>query len=135
VFADLLEMIGLEACFQCRLKKLWKNEDLQTRFIQRYLTHIGGCYKFLFPIRLAVIYVLFGLFDLLIVSYCCGYSANVEIPTVEVRYENLKVEGEVYVGARALPTLANTIINFLEVSLRPKTLAMQLRDPTTFFIS
>jgi hypothetical protein len=40
---------------------------------------------------------------------------GIEIPKIEVRYENLSVEGDVYVGSRALPTLLNVTINTLEV--------------------
>lgn len=36
-------------------------------------------------------------------------------PTIEVRYENLSVEGDVYVGSRALPTLLNATMNTIEV--------------------
>ncbi|KAJ4847789.1 hypothetical protein Tsubulata_003348 [Turnera subulata] len=39
---------------------------------------------------------------------------GIEIPTIEVRYENLSVEGDVYVGSRALPTLLNATLNAIE---------------------
>ena len=39
-----------------------------------------------------------------------------ELPQIEVRYEHLSVEADVYVGARALPTLLNSAINVVEVS-------------------
>ncbi|KAL9244666.1 hypothetical protein vseg_018421 [Gypsophila vaccaria] len=39
---------------------------------------------------------------------------GIEIPTIEVRYENLNVEAEVYVGSRSLPTFINFITNILE---------------------
>lgn len=45
------------------------------------------------------------------------YRVGIEIPKIEVRYENLSVEGDVYVGSRALPTLLNVTINTLEVLL------------------
>ena len=38
------------------------------------------------------------------------------IPTVEVRFEHLNVEAQVYVGGRALPSLFNFYVNVLEVS-------------------
>lgn len=41
---------------------------------------------------------------------------GIELPQIEVRYEHLSVEAEVYVGARALPTLLNSAINVVEVS-------------------
>ncbi|KAL8551735.1 hypothetical protein ACS0TY_000705 [Phlomoides rotata] len=39
---------------------------------------------------------------------------GIEIPKVEVRYEHLSVEGDAYVGSRALPTLWNSTLNMLE---------------------
>lgn len=39
---------------------------------------------------------------------------GIEIPKIEVRYENLSAEGDVYVGSRALPTLLNTTLNTFE---------------------
>ncbi|KAJ4832176.1 hypothetical protein Tsubulata_008993 [Turnera subulata] len=42
---------------------------------------------------------------------------GVEIPTIEVRYQNLSVEGDAYVGTRALPTLLNSTLNGLEAIL------------------
>ena len=40
---------------------------------------------------------------------------GIEIPKIEVRYENLSIEGNVYVGSRALPTLLNATMNTIEV--------------------
>ncbi|GFY97806.1 pleiotropic drug resistance 11 [Actinidia rufa] len=42
---------------------------------------------------------------------------GIEIPKIEVRYENLSIEGDVYVGGRALPTLFNSIMNTIETVL------------------
>ncbi|KAJ7966133.1 Pleiotropic drug resistance ABC transporter [Quillaja saponaria] len=39
---------------------------------------------------------------------------GLDIPTIEVRFEHFKVEAEVYVGSRALPTLLNFSANILE---------------------
>ncbi|KAK7284891.1 hypothetical protein RJT34_19645 [Clitoria ternatea] len=39
---------------------------------------------------------------------------GIEIPKIEIRYENLSVEGDVYVGSRALPTILNTTLNIFE---------------------
>ncbi|KAE8690066.1 Pleiotropic drug resistance protein 2 [Hibiscus syriacus] len=39
---------------------------------------------------------------------------GIEIPTIEVRFEHLEVEGDVYVGSRALPTLLNVTLNAIE---------------------
>ncbi|KAI3746659.1 hypothetical protein L6452_09098 [Arctium lappa] len=37
---------------------------------------------------------------------------------IEVRYENLSVEGDAYVGDRALPSLYNAIFNSIESTLQ-----------------
>ncbi|XP_057840627.2 ABC transporter G family member 35-like isoform X2 [Cryptomeria japonica] len=42
---------------------------------------------------------------------------GIRIPTVEVGFENLTVNAECLVGARALPTLSNSAMNFLEAVL------------------
>ncbi|CAM0951025.1 unnamed protein product [Alopecurus aequalis] len=39
---------------------------------------------------------------------------GVALPTIEVRYQNLNVEAEAYVGSRGLPTILNTYANVLE---------------------
>ncbi|XP_023526832.1 pleiotropic drug resistance protein 2-like [Cucurbita pepo subsp. pepo] len=39
---------------------------------------------------------------------------GIETPKIEVRFQNLSVEGDVYVGSRALPTLLNAALNTLE---------------------
>nr|CAD1817864.1 unnamed protein product [Ananas comosus var. bracteatus] len=39
---------------------------------------------------------------------------GLELPRIEVRYENLSIEADVYVGSRALPTLWNTYVNVVE---------------------
>lgn len=40
---------------------------------------------------------------------------GLETPTIEVRFENLNVEAEIYVGGRALPTILNFGANIFEV--------------------
>ncbi|KAM3753124.1 hypothetical protein ACB098_03G069600 [Castanea mollissima] len=42
---------------------------------------------------------------------------GIEIPKIEVRYEHVSVEGDVYVGSRALPTLLNVTLNTIESTL------------------
>lgn len=43
---------------------------------------------------------------------------NVKLPTVEVRYKNLFVEEECeVVGGKPLPTLRNSLLSFLSVSV------------------
>ncbi|CAO2824077.1 unnamed protein product [Amaranthus hypochondriacus] len=44
-------------------------------------------------------------------------KVGLDIPTIEVRYEHLSVEGDVHVGNRALPTLLNSTINSIEAIL------------------
>ncbi|OMO68267.1 ABC-2 type transporter [Corchorus olitorius] len=39
---------------------------------------------------------------------------GIEIPKIEVRFEHLSIEGDVYVGSRALPTLLNVTLNTIE---------------------
>ncbi|XP_074286403.1 pleiotropic drug resistance protein 1-like isoform X2 [Silene latifolia] len=38
----------------------------------------------------------------------------IDIPTVEVRFEDLSIDGEAYVGTRALPSIYNSVLNLLE---------------------
>lgn len=40
---------------------------------------------------------------------------GIEVPKIEVRFEHLSVEGDAYVGTRALPTLYNSTLNAIEV--------------------
>lgn len=40
---------------------------------------------------------------------------GIDLPTIEVRYEHLKVEAEAYVGSRALPSFFNFTFGILEV--------------------
>ncbi|KAF3628286.1 ABC transporter G family member 39 [Capsicum annuum] len=42
---------------------------------------------------------------------------TIDIPKIEVRFEHLSIEGDTYVGSRALPTLWNATINFVEGAL------------------
>ncbi|RVX20123.1 Pleiotropic drug resistance protein 2 [Vitis vinifera] len=39
---------------------------------------------------------------------------GIEIPKIEVRFQNLSIEGDGYVGTRALPTLLNSTLNAVE---------------------
>ncbi|KAH0449837.1 hypothetical protein IEQ34_020529 [Dendrobium chrysotoxum] len=41
-------------------------------------------------------------------------SVGIELPTIEVRYENLRIEAEAYVGNRGTPTFFNFFFNALE---------------------
>lgn len=40
---------------------------------------------------------------------------GIELPTIEVRYEQLTVEADVVAAGRELPTLSNAATNFLQV--------------------
>ncbi|MCD7447230.1 Pleiotropic drug resistance protein 2 [Datura stramonium] len=42
---------------------------------------------------------------------------GINIPKIEVRFEHLSIEGDAYDGSRALPTLWNATINFVEGAL------------------
>ncbi|KAK9939882.1 hypothetical protein M0R45_016563 [Rubus argutus] len=42
---------------------------------------------------------------------------GIEVPKIEVRFQHLSVEGEAYVGTRALPTLYNSTLNAIEGAL------------------
>ncbi|OIT22805.1 pleiotropic drug resistance protein 2 [Nicotiana attenuata] len=42
---------------------------------------------------------------------------GIEIPKIEVRFQNLSVQGDTYVGTRALPTLLNSTLNTIEAVL------------------
>lgn len=45
---------------------------------------------------------------------------------VEVRFENLSVDADVHVGGRALPTVLNSALNFVEVCFSAQGLCMTL---------
>lgn len=40
---------------------------------------------------------------------------GIEIPKIEVKFQNLSIQGDAFVGTRALPTLLNSTINAFEV--------------------
>ncbi|KAL9227633.1 hypothetical protein vseg_003301 [Gypsophila vaccaria] len=42
------------------------------------------------------------------------HRVGIQIPTIEVRFQNLNIEAEAYVGSRALPTLVNFTANLVE---------------------
>lgn len=41
-------------------------------------------------------------------------KVGIDLPKIEVRFEHLNINADVYVGSRALPTLYNSTVNFLE---------------------
>ncbi|KAM1523848.1 hypothetical protein ACFX10_008508 [Malus domestica] len=54
-------------------------------------------------------------------------SVGIEIPKIEVRYENLSMDADVFVGSRALPTLLNATLNTIESVLELIKLAPSKR--------
>ena len=50
---------------------------------------------------------------------CCllvlYFRVGLEMPTIEVRYENLTVKANCHIGSRGLPTLWNVFLNIVEV--------------------
>lgn len=44
-----------------------------------------------------------------------SFRVGLEVPSVEVRYQNLNIVADVQTGSRALPTLINYTRNALEV--------------------
>lgn len=54
---------------------------------------------------------------MLLRSQSSFYRAGIKIPTVEVRFKNLTVEADCFIGERALPTLPNAARNIAEVAL------------------
>ncbi|KAL5721099.1 Pleiotropic drug resistance protein 2 [Ranunculus cassubicifolius] len=62
-------------------------------------------------------------------------KVGIEIPTIEVRFNNLSIEADAYVGRRAIPTLYNSALNSIEkllgfIGLSPskKTIKKILQD-------
>jgi len=49
------------------------------------------------------------------------YRVGLDIPTIEVRYQNLKVDAEAFVGSRALPSFINAVTNVVEVRIDIRT--------------
>ena len=44
-----------------------------------------------------------------------AHRVGIEMSKVEVRFENLHVDADVFVGGRAMPTVLNSVRNFFEV--------------------
>ncbi|KAK7284172.1 hypothetical protein RJT34_18913 [Clitoria ternatea] len=44
-------------------------------------------------------------------------TVGIDLPTIEVRFEQLNIEAEAHVGSRALPTFTNFMVNIVEVLL------------------
>lgn len=52
-------------------------------------------------------------FKWLLLGWSC--RIGIELPTVEVRFDNLSVKAKCHVGSRGLPTLWNSFLNIIEV--------------------
>ena len=64
---------------------------------------------------------------------CVVDRVGIQLPTIEVRYENLTIDADCFVGGRALPTLKNAMLNFLEVCTRfPDSVLVYLRTGRSF---
>ena len=51
--------------------------------------------------------------------YCpdmCLSRVGIELPAVEIRYDHLSINADVFIGSRALPTLLNFTRDIVEVS-------------------
>ncbi|KAG8643737.1 hypothetical protein MANES_11G063300v8 [Manihot esculenta] len=62
-------------------------------------------------------------------SWCC--RVGIELPKVEVRFENLNVEAEAFVGNRALPTFVNFCVNIIEGCLNSLHILPSRKKPLT----
>jgi ABC-transporter N-terminal len=51
----------------------------------------------------------------MVLFFCTVDRVGIELPTIEVRYENLSIDAETHVGSRGLPTLVNATMNTIEV--------------------
>ncbi|KAI3832126.1 hypothetical protein MKX03_001488 [Papaver bracteatum] len=49
---------------------------------------------------------------------CAAISVGIDSPKIEVRFENLSVEGDVFGASRALPTMFNASLNTMESGKR-----------------
>jgi len=49
------------------------------------------------------------------------YRVGLDIPTIEVRYQNLKIDAEAFVGSQALPSFINAATNVVEVGIDIRT--------------
>ncbi|XP_071731908.1 ABC transporter G family member 35-like [Rutidosis leptorrhynchoides] len=56
---------------------------------------------------------------------------GISLPTVEVRYQNLTIEADCYVGDRALPTLPNAARNYIESLLASIGISMSKKAKLT----
>ena len=59
---------------------------------------------------MVIVFVWFDIFE-----FGFGGRVGIEIPKIQLRYEHLSVEGDVYVGKRAIPSLLNVAMNVIEV--------------------
>lgn len=77
-------------------------------------TDLQQCMK---RVQLMMLLLLVGVLGLLFCwrwNFCCC-RVGIKLPTLQVRYENLSIDAKCLVGNRALPTLKNATLNFMEV--------------------
>ncbi|KAJ4794727.1 ABC transporter G family member 39 [Rhynchospora pubera] len=58
-------------------------------------------------------------------------NVGIEMPTIEVRYQDLQIHAEAYVGGRALPSIANFFLNKLEEFLSCLHIVPSRKRPIT----
>jgi hypothetical protein len=105
-------------------------QDDSERFLRRLRDRIDMYAWFFFLLQKGYIdisYIYIGKISILLYAYkyidiyVCMYQhlsvcrVGIELPMIEVRYEQLTVEADVVAAGRSLPTLLNTTANFLEV--------------------
>ncbi|BFI27868.1 ATP-binding cassette, subfamily G (WHITE), member 2, PDR [Marchantia polymorpha subsp. ruderalis] len=61
-------------------------------------------------------------------------KVGIELPRVEIRFENLHITAQCYVGSRALPTLWNAALNFTEGLLNSVVPGISRNNKTTITI-
>jgi hypothetical protein len=69
---------------------------------------------FNFTCALMLLYMLTLLVSNAVTS--CFYRVGIDNPTIEVRFENLNIDAEAYVGNRGIPTFTNFFSNKIMVS-------------------
>jgi hypothetical protein len=66
---------------------------------------------------------------LFLLSFC---RVGIDIPTIEVRYENLSIVAEAHVGNRGLPTILNSTMNTLEVLQKRSMFIILIKDMRSY---
>ena len=74
---------------------------------------IGKNTKVFATLRVAIFSVFYNNGVVLLGFYL---RVGIDIPKIEVRFQNLKIAAEAYAGSRALPTVFNYCVNMVEVN-------------------